>query len=115
MTIQFLRGRLLEKGTIIPCSKTESYYTVHPGQRAVACRVTECATPETDLSFVKIRAEAKLPLPPGRPAGQEILITFAYDDNQIMYCTFRDAEDGEEVVINIEMSKSGGPNGHDTD
>ena len=106
---------IIEKGTQIPCSETKSYCTTHPGQRAVACEVTECVNLETDPRYVRIIKEDELPLPPGRPAGQEIRVTFAYDVNQIMHCTFRDVEDGREVVIDLDMAKSGGSNDHNTD
>ena len=75
---------LIQKGEKIPCAVTETFYTVHDGQSGVDCKVTESTAPETDLRFVRIIWEGRLELPGDRPVGQEIQITFAYDDNQIM-------------------------------
>ena len=95
---------IIERGTPIPHSVTESYYTVSYNQRIVKCRVTECDIKEEDMDseFVKIIGRASLPLPPGRPANQEVLVTYKYDEDQIMHCSFRDVESGEEIEIVIE-------------
>ena len=95
---------LIEKNSTIPCSFTKSYFTTHENQTAVKCSVTECSNNETDPQFVKKLGEVLLEdLPPGRPAGQEIQVTFSYDANQIMRCSFIDVETQErrEVVINL--------------
>jgi len=41
-------------------------------------------------------------LPAGRPEGQEIQITYSYDENQMMECSFKDVE--TERVTKIEIS-----------
>jgi len=43
-------------------------------------------------------------LPPDRPAGQEIQITYSYDDNQIMNAVFKDVSSGTVTVISLTMS-----------
>ena len=95
---------LIRKGEKIPCSVTESFYTMHDGQEGVDCEVTESVAPETDPRFVNIICSDKLSLPSGRPAGQEIKVTFAYDDNQIMKCSFVDSATGLETKINLSVS-----------
>ena len=95
---------LIRKGERIPFSVTESFYTMHDGQRAVSCKVTESTAPETDPRFVKIIWEGNLELPPDRPASQEIQVTFAYDENQIMKCSFLDVGTGRESRINLSMT-----------
>ena len=95
---------LIRKGEKIPCSVTESFYTMHDGQEGVDCEVTESVAPETDPRFVNIICSDKLSLPSGRPAGQEIKVTFAYDDNQIMKCSFVDSATGRETKINLSVS-----------
>lgn len=94
---------LIHKGEKIPCSKTELFYTTHDGQEAVQCKITESTAPETDPRFVKIIWEGKLELPPGRPADQEIKITFAYDDNQIIKCSFLDVETNKKTEVDLSM------------
>ncbi len=95
---------LIEKNSKIPCSVTKSYFTGYENQTAVACSVTECSDNETDPRFVTIRANAELDLPPGRPAGQEIEVTFSYDANQIMRCSFVDVETQEERKLELRLA-----------
>ncbi len=97
---------LIRKGDSIPCSVTESFYPVHDNQRAVNCQVTESTSPETDPRFVKIIWSGELPLPERRPAGQEIQVTFSYDENQVMKCSFVDVDSGTEKVIDLSMITS---------
>ena len=101
---------MIRKGEKIPCSVTESFYTMHAGQEAVECQVTESTAPETDPRFVKVIWKGQLRLPPDRPEGQEIKITYAYDDNQIMKCVFVDVATGRETTIDLSMAspKDGG-------
>ncbi len=97
---------LIRKGEQIPCSVTESFYTVYEGQEAVNCKVTESTSAETDPRFVKVIWEGDLPLPPGRPANQEVRVTFSYDDNQIMKCSFVDVATQRETSIDLSMAST---------
>jgi molecular chaperone DnaK len=92
------------KGEPIPCSVTKSFYTSREDQRAVGCEVTESTSPETDLRFVKVIWKGTLELPPGRPAEQEIKVTFSYDENQVMKCSFLDVGTGRKTEIDISQS-----------
>ena len=95
---------LIRKGEKIPCSTTESFYTVHDGQESVQCRVTESTAPETDPRFVKVIWEGDLALPAGREANQEIKVAFAYDENQMMKCSFVDVATNRKTTIDLSMS-----------
>ena len=97
---------LINKGDKIPCSVTESFYTIHENQQAVNCEITECNAPETDPKFVKIVWKGNLELPSGRPEGQEIKITYSYDDNQIMKCSFVDVSTGRKTEIDLSIDQS---------
>lgn len=97
---------LIKKGATIPCSVTKSYYTMTDGQTAVNCKVTEASIAETDPDYVKIIWQGKLSLPPGRPAGQEVNVTYSYDENQVMHCSFVDVESGKKQEISLSMTKS---------
>lgn len=94
---------IVRKNEQIPCSRTEDYYTNADGQTQVKCRVTESIREETDLKFVKVLAETMLPLPPGRPAGQRIEVTYSYTENQTLFCTFKDVETGEERKLEVKQ------------
>ena len=100
---------IIEKNEPLPCSRTESYYTVFDGQTAVQCQVTQSATMESDPDFVRIIWQGELgPFPPGRPAGMEIRVTYSYDSNQVMHCVFEDISSGkrQEVKIGLKNEKS---------
>ena len=49
--------------------------------------------------FVNKTWEGDLELPPGRPAGQKIQVTFAYDENQVMKCSFLDVESNKLTLL----------------
>ena len=95
---------LIPKGKKIPCSVTESFFTTHDGQAVVNCKVTESSTIETDPQFVKIIWEGDLKLPEGRPEGQKIDVTFSYDENQIMKCSFVDVATGTKKEVDLTLS-----------
>lgn len=102
---------IIERGTSIPCSQTETFATLFDGQEEIRCTVTESGRPETEMEFVQLIWEGPLKLRPGRPANSPIHITFAFDENQIMHVSFRDGDDGEVTEANLKMtgqSNSGG-------
>ena len=101
---------LIKKGTPLPCSVTEIFQTINDNQTAVRCSVTESNTPETDPRFVKTVWEGELELPPNRPRGQQVEVTFSYDENQIIHCVFKDVESGKETeaMVNPGLAKSDG-------
>jgi len=99
---------LIRKGESIPCSVTESFFTIQENQQTVNCQVTESSSPETDPKFVRVIWSGKLKLPENRPEGQEIKITFSYDENQIMKCSFLDvgSKKSTEVDLSIDNESS---------
>ena len=97
---------IITKNTKIPCSEMKTYTTVEDGQTAVNCSVTEAGEETTDLTFVKIISENTLELPPDRPKGQVVEVTFSFDDNQIMHCSFHDVASGKKSEIDLKMGTS---------
>ena len=93
----------------------ESFYTMGEGQDAVNCTVTESTAPENDPRFVKIIWEGELELPGGRPEGQEIKVTFAYDDNKIMKVSFLDVDTGRETKKDLSFVDSAGAGANEID
>jgi len=106
---RLINSIIIEKGTPIPCSMTEKYHTVAPNQTEINCTITECDHEEEtfDPKFVRIIAEGSLELPPGRPPGQEIQVTYKYDINQIMHCYFEDTDSGKKKEITVDLMKGG--------
>ena len=95
---------LIKKGESIPCEVRKSYFTVNAGQIEISCTITESKSPETDPRFVKIIHEECLDLPADRPAEQEIIVTYAYDENQMIHASFKDVASGNEKTISISMA-----------
>jgi molecular chaperone DnaK len=97
---------LIQKNEKIPCSITRTFYTSHDGQEIIDCQITEAGSAETDPRFVHIVASKELSLPPNRPAGQEIEITYSFDDSQIMHTSFVDVESGKKTEIKLSVTAS---------
>ena len=68
--------------------------------------ITESVSEETDPRFVNIIWEGELTLPYGRPAGQEILATYSYDENQTMHASFVDVATGKETKTSLSTISS---------
>jgi molecular chaperone DnaK len=105
-TEQLRNSIIIQKNTPIPASSTRSFFTRHDNQTAIDCDITESVEPETDPAFVKIIGKHTLKLPPNRSAGKEIQITFSYDENQVMHCTFLDVESGFKTETDIKMANA---------
>jgi molecular chaperone DnaK len=103
---------IIQKNEKIPCSVTESFYTIADGQEVVQCRVTQSVAPEKDPRFVKVIWSGDLELPAGRPKGQEIQVTFGFDANNVMTCSFKDVATGRDMNVNLssqnESTKNSG-------
>ena len=88
---------ILQKNTPLPCSNKETFCTTGDGQTQIECTVTQSQFPETDPEFVNVLDKALFrDLPPGRPAGRPIEVTFSYDRNERMHCVFLDVESGKK-------------------
>lgn len=92
---------IISKDEKIPCSITESYYTMSDNQTGVNCRVTQAATEETDPQFVSIVWEGHLDIKGGRPAGQEIKVTYSYTEDGRMNASFLDVGSGNSKDIDL--------------
>ena len=95
---------LIEKGQALPCSVTKTYYTMFEGQTSITCTITRSKSPETNPKFVKTIHESELEVPPNRPAGQEVEVTYSYDENQIMHASFKDISSGQENPIKLSFA-----------
>ena len=94
---------IIPKNSPIPASETETYYTIQSGQTAVNCEVTQGE--DEDPEFVDIKKQEILPLPPDRPAGQPIEVTFSYDSNGTIQCDFTDVGTGVPVHIRLDFEQ----------
>ena len=93
---------IIHKNTKLPVKKTEEMQTMHDNQLALKFSVTQSTTPETDPTFVKVIWEGEMELPPGRPAGQPLKITYSYDENEIMHCVFEDINSNKKLEVELK-------------
>lgn len=98
---------IIEKNVKIPCSKSESFYTVHDNQTSVRLTITQAPTPEVDPRFVRVIWEGNLELPPNRPAGQEIKVTYSYNENGTMHAEFMDVGSSKKSEVAISAQNEG--------
>jgi molecular chaperone DnaK len=91
---------LLKKNSRIPCEVTKTYYTVVDNQEEINVEITQGEN--ADPEYVSRIAQEDFHLPPNRPAGRPIEVTYKYDDNQRMHCMFRDVESGRYLEMDID-------------
>jgi molecular chaperone DnaK len=93
---------IIHKNTKLPVKKTEDMQTMHDNQLALKFSVTQSTMPEPDPTFVKVIWEGTMELPPGRPAGQPLKITYSYDENSIMHCVFEDVN--SDTIKEVDLT-----------
>jgi molecular chaperone DnaK len=98
---------IIRKNAKIPCSTSEPFYTLHDNQTAVNLRITQSPIEETDPRFVRIIWNGQLDLPPNRPKGKEVKVTYAYQENGVMRAEFIDSESGKKVEVDITAQSEG--------
>jgi molecular chaperone DnaK len=99
---------IIRKDTPIPCRESQTFYTMVDGQVEVECEVTETAYDETDADLVPVKKRGLLALPPERPAGQEVRVTYSYDENQVVHCEFLDVATGRKENILLDLTAADG-------
>jgi molecular chaperone DnaK len=93
---------IIPKDQPIPCEFTKTYYTVADGQVRYRGTITQGESDDPDL--VSRIAEDTMSLPPNRPRGRPIDVTYTYDTNQRMRCVFKDRESGESIVFSRDTA-----------
>ena len=98
---------IINKNEKIPCSKTNSFYTVYDNQDSVKLTITQSPVQETDPRFVRIIWSGTLDLPPNRTQGQELKFTYSYLENGVMKAEFLDVQSGKKVEVDIAAQSEG--------
>jgi len=96
---------LLEKNTPLPCEVSKTFYTLHEGQTQLEVTVTQGE--DASAEYVNKIATHIFELPPGRPAKCPIKVTYSYDLNQRMHCTFEDIESGRILELDFALDRKG--------
>src|SRR5690606_10935736 len=71
---------VIPKNTPLPCSFSEIYTTSEPNETQIHVDITQGE--DLDPRYVDVIGRITLEVPPGRPAGCEVKVTYSYDLNQ---------------------------------
>jgi len=94
---------ILKKNTPLPCEVSQTFYTVSQGQKRVEVTITQGE--DTDPAYVNRIATHSLELPPDRAAERPIQVTYSYDLNQRMHCSFQDVESGRLLELDFALDE----------
>ncbi len=96
---------ILKKNTPLPCEASQMFYTLSKGQKEVEATITQGE--DTAPEYVNKIATHKFELPPDRPAKCPIKVTYSYDVNQRMHCSFQDLDSGRVLEVDFSPGKNG--------
>jgi molecular chaperone DnaK len=93
---------VIPKNTPIPCSRTQLYQTSEDNEKLIEVDITQGEDEEP--RFVDIIGRISLEVPPDRPKGCEVAVTFSYDENQRVRALVVDKQSGRsrEVAVNYK-------------
>ena len=108
-----LADATLLPGTALPLNIFEPRYLNLILDAFAADRLIGMLQP--DPRFVKEVWSGSLELPPGRPANQEIQVTFSYNESGIMQCAFVDKESGKKTEVDLNVAAASDSASHEID
>jgi hypothetical protein len=82
-----------------PVSVTEFFYVMDDDQESIRCDVTQSEVDTQDIDHPTLTRlfDQDMPLPPGKRRGDELHVTFTYDENGVFKGTFLDSDTGDSV------------------
>ncbi len=96
---------ILKKNTPLPCEVSETFYTMSQGQTELKVTVTQGE--DASAEYVNKIATHVLELPPNRPAKCPIKVTYSYDVNQRMHCSFVDLDSKKVYQFDFCLDQNG--------
>ncbi|NLH15197.1 MAG: Hsp70 family protein [Phycisphaerae bacterium] len=96
---------ILKKNTPLPCQSTQRFFTMVAGQTQLQVTITQGE--DKDPDYVNKIATEVFELPPNRPANRPIKVTYSYDLNQRMHCSFEDEESGRKLDVEFCAGNNG--------
>ena len=96
---------ILNKNMPVPCEASQTFYTLSEGQSELEVTITQGE--DTDVEYVRKVATHKFELPPDRPAGCPIKVTYGYDVNQRMRCKFEDVQSSKVLEVDLSLDSDG--------
>jgi molecular chaperone DnaK len=96
---------VIPKNTPIPCSRTQMYVTSEDNERMIEVHITQGE--DNEPKFVDVIGTVTLEVPPNRPAGCEVAVTFSYDENQRVRALVVDKESGRSQEVAVSYKGAG--------
>lgn len=96
---------VIPKNTPIPCSMSQTYITSEDNEDLIEVEITQGE--DHDPRYVDIVGRISLEVPPGRPAGCAVTVSFSYDENQRVRARVTDEETGIQKDLDIEYEGEG--------
>ncbi len=102
---KLMNSIVIPKNTPIPCSRTQIYQTSEDNERVIEVDITQGE--DEDAKFVDVIGRITLEVPPNRPKGCEIAVTFSYDENQRVRALVVDKLSGRSREVAVSYKGAG--------
>ncbi len=96
---------VIPKNTPIPCQQSQTYVTSEDNERVIEVAITQGE--DTDPKYVDVIGKISLEVPPNRPAGCEVTVTYSYDANQRVQAHITDQRSGKSKQVAITYEGEG--------
>ena len=96
---------VIEKDTPIPCECSQTYATSEDNERLIEVEITQGE--DIHPRYVDVIGRITLQVPPNRPAGCEVTVTYSYDENQRVQVHILDHETGKSEKVTIQYRGAG--------
>lgn len=96
---------VIPKNTPIPCSLSQTYVTSEDNEEFIEVEITQGE--DHDPRYVDVVGKITLRVPPGRPAGCQVTVTFSYDESQRVRAQVHDEESGLRKDVDVEYEGEG--------
>ncbi len=102
---KLMNSIVIPKNTPIPCSRTQVYQTSEDNERVIEVDITQGE--DEDAKFVDVIGRLTLDVPPNRPKGCEVAVTFSYDENQRVRALVVDKQSGRSKEVAVTYKGAG--------
>lgn len=101
----YVNSIVIPKNTPLPCERSQTYVTSGEDEEVIEVDITQGE--DTDPKYVDVIGRISLKVPPGRPAGCEITVTYACDESQAVKTIVRDERSGKVTEVAIDWRGEG--------
>jgi molecular chaperone DnaK len=101
----FANSIVISKNTPIPCQQSQTYVTSEDNERVIEVAITQGE--DTDPKYVDVIGKIALEVPPGRPKGCEVTVTYGYDANQRVRAHVTDERSGKTQEVQVTYQGAG--------